>query len=45
MYYGNIIDEDFMGTVTISRKFQVVIPKEIREKLNLVPGQKVQAII
>ncbi len=34
-----------MGTVTISPKFQVVIPKEIRKKLSLVPGQKVQAII
>ena len=34
-----------MGTVTISPKFQVVIPKEIREKLNLSPGQKIQAII
>jgi AbrB family looped-hinge helix DNA binding protein len=33
-----------MQTVTISPKFQVVIPKEIREKLNLSPGQKVQAI-
>jgi len=33
-----------MGTVTISPKFQVVIPKEIRERLGLSPGQKVQAI-
>jgi AbrB family looped-hinge helix DNA binding protein len=33
-----------MATVTISPKFQVVIPKEIREKLNLSPGQQVQAI-
>ena len=33
-----------MGTVTISPKFQVVIPKEIREKLGLTPGQKIQAI-
>lgn len=31
-------------TVTISPKFQVVIPKAIRDKLNLLPGQKVQAI-
>jgi AbrB family looped-hinge helix DNA binding protein len=32
-------------TVTISPKFQVVIPKSIRERLRLVPGQKVQAIV
>lgn len=32
-----------MSTVTISPKFQVVIPKEIREKLHLSPGQKVEA--
>ena len=34
-----------MGTVTISPKYQVVIPKDIREKLGLSPGQKVQAIV
>ncbi len=33
-----------METVTISTKFQVVIPKSIRERLRLKPGQKVQAI-
>jgi AbrB family looped-hinge helix DNA binding protein len=33
-----------METVTISPKFQVVIPKDIRERLKLAPGQKVQAI-
>ncbi len=33
-----------MGTVTVSPKFQIVIPKEIREQLGLTPGQKVQAI-
>ena len=34
-----------MDTVTISPKFQVVIPKEIRDRLKLTPGQKVQAIL
>ncbi len=33
-----------METVTISPKFQVVIPKSIRKQLKLVSGQKVQAI-
>ena len=33
-----------MGKVTISPKFQVVIPKEIRERLGLSPGQRVEAI-
>lgn len=30
--------------VTISPKYQVVIPKEIRDQLGLLPGQKVQAM-
>jgi AbrB family looped-hinge helix DNA binding protein len=34
-----------METVTISPKFQVVIPKNIRERLHLIPGQKVQTIV
>ena len=38
------IDGDVVHTVTISPKFQVVIPKEIRERMGLEPGQKVQAI-
>jgi AbrB family looped-hinge helix DNA binding protein len=34
-----------METLTISPKFQVVIPKAIRERLGLAPGQKLQAIL
>lgn len=34
-----------METVTVSPKFQVVIPKEMREALKLTPGQKVQALL
>lgn len=33
-----------MSVVTVSPKFQVVIPREVRERLGLAPGQKVQAI-
>jgi AbrB family looped-hinge helix DNA binding protein len=33
-----------MSIVTISPKFQVVIPQRIREAMGLAPGQKVQAI-
>lgn len=31
-------------SVTLSPKYQVVIPKEIREQLKLSPGQKIEAI-
>ncbi len=33
-----------MAIVTVSPKFQVVIPREIREALRLEPGQKVQVL-
>jgi len=34
--------EAAVSTVTVSPKFQVVIPKEIRRKLGIKPGQKMQ---
>ena len=33
-----------MNTVTISSKYQVVIPSHIREQFNLKPGQKIMFI-
>lgn len=33
-----------MKTITVSPKFQIVIPKDIRKRLNLKPGQKLQVI-
>jgi len=33
-----------MQTVTVSPKYQVVIPKRIRETLKLRPGQKMSVI-
>lgn len=34
-----------MQTVTISPKFQVVIPKSIRQALHLIPGEHLQIFI
>ncbi|TVP57584.1 MAG: AbrB/MazE/SpoVT family DNA-binding domain-containing protein [Halomonadaceae bacterium] len=31
-----------MTSVTVSPKYQIVIPKEIRESMGILPGQKVQ---
>jgi AbrB family looped-hinge helix DNA binding protein len=44
LYDIGIDKERAMDTVTISPKYQVVIPKAIRDSLGLRPGQKVQAI-
>lgn len=33
-----------MQAVALSQKFQVVIPKKVRESLSLVAGQKIQII-
>lgn len=33
-----------MTVVTISARYQVVIPKDVREQLELTPGQRMQAL-
>jgi AbrB family looped-hinge helix DNA binding protein len=34
-----------MAAVTVSPKYQVVIPKDVRKRLGLSPGQKIQVIV
>ncbi|MDH3206696.1 MAG: AbrB/MazE/SpoVT family DNA-binding domain-containing protein [Gemmatimonadota bacterium] len=33
-----------MTVVTISSRYQIVIPKDVRERLDLKPGQQVDAV-
>ena len=33
-----------MPTVTVSPKFQVVIPKDVRDSMGIVSGQKIQVL-
>ena len=33
-----------METITLSPKYQVVIPRQVREKMGLKPGEKLQVI-
>jgi AbrB family looped-hinge helix DNA binding protein len=33
-----------MDTVTLSAKYQIVVPRHVRERLKLRPGDKIQVI-
>jgi AbrB family looped-hinge helix DNA binding protein len=33
-----------MTTVTVSPKFQVLIPKEVIDSIGIIPGQKIQIL-
>ena len=44
MYDARPIDGVAVPAVTLSPKYQVVIPREIREKLGLKPGQKLEVM-
>jgi AbrB family looped-hinge helix DNA binding protein len=44
LYVLSIDQGAIMHHVTISPKFQVVIPRVVRERLGLRPGQKLQVI-
>ena len=44
-YYDSLIDQNLtMTTVTVSPKYQVVIPKEVRESMGIFSGQKIQVL-
>lgn len=34
-----------MTTVTVSQRYQIVIPKEVRQSLGITPGQKIEVIV
>ena len=37
--------EEVMKSVTISPKYQVVIPREVRQSMEIKPGTKVQVLL
>ena len=37
--------EELMKSVTISPKYQVVIPREVRQSMEIKPGSKVQVLL
>ena len=44
MHVSSKVTGEAMLSVKVSPRYQVVIPKEIRESMSLSPGQKMQVI-
>lgn len=42
--YPRTIEPNRMSVVTISPKFQIVIPRDVRERLKLAPGQQLEVL-
>ncbi len=36
--------EEIMNTVTVSPKYQIVIPRDVRDSMEISPGEKVQVL-
>jgi AbrB family looped-hinge helix DNA binding protein len=45
LYFGTVKPRYRMETVKVSPKFQVVIPKRLREELELKPGEELQIFL
>lgn len=48
LFYDLVIDKKYggnMATTTVSSKYQVVIPKAVREKLRLRRGQRMTVVV
>jgi AbrB family looped-hinge helix DNA binding protein len=43
-YDERVIEEESVEKVTVSPKYQVVIPRSVRKRLDIRPGQQVQMV-
>jgi AbrB family looped-hinge helix DNA binding protein len=43
--YAMVIERGAMETIRVSSKFQIVIPRRVRESLRIRPGQRIQVLL